>query len=72
MSRNMQSFQIDISQSIIENVIYSNVRAERSSFIFNILFITNNSQQKNLSRDVITHNTEDCESRVLMMKQSQR
>jgi hypothetical protein len=47
MSREMQSFRIVVSQSIIENVIYSNVRAERRSFMFNILFITNNSQKKN-------------------------
>jgi hypothetical protein len=47
MSREMQSFRIAVSQSIIENVIYSNVRAERRSFMFNTLLITNNSQQKN-------------------------
>jgi phenylalanyl-tRNA synthetase beta subunit len=33
-------------QSITENVIYSNIRASRRSFMFNILLITNNSQQK--------------------------
>jgi protein required for attachment to host cells len=27
---------------------------------------------KELSRDVITHNTEDCESRVLMIERSQK
>jgi hypothetical protein len=47
MFREMQSFRIAISQSITENVIYSNVRANRRSFMFNILLITNNSQQKN-------------------------
>ncbi len=47
MSREMQSSRIAVSQSIIENVIYSNVRAENRSFMFNILLITNNSQQKN-------------------------
>jgi hypothetical protein len=47
MSREMQSFRIAASQSIIENVIYSNVRANRRSFMFNILLITENSQQKN-------------------------
>ncbi len=47
MFREMQSSRIAVSQSIIENVIYSNVRAERRSFMFNILLITNNSQQKN-------------------------
>jgi hypothetical protein len=26
----------------------------------------------NMSRDVTTHNTEDCESRVLMIERSQR
>ncbi len=46
MFREMQSSQIAISQSIIENVIYSNVRADRRNFMFNILLITNNSQQK--------------------------
>jgi hypothetical protein len=35
-------------QSTTENVIYSNVRADRRSFMFNILFITNNSQHENL------------------------
>ncbi len=48
MSREMQSFRITASQFITENVIYLNVRAERSNFMFNILLITNNSQQKNL------------------------
>ncbi len=47
MSREMQSLRIAVSQSITENVIYSNVRAKRRSFMFNILLITNNSQQKN-------------------------
>ncbi len=47
MFREMQSFRIAELQSIIENVIYSNVRANRRSFMFNILFITKNSQQKN-------------------------
>jgi hypothetical protein len=47
MSREMQSFRIAASQSIIENVIYSNVRTERRNFMFNTLFITNSSQQKN-------------------------
>ncbi len=46
MSREMQSSRIAASQSIIENVIYSNVRTNRRSFMFNTLFITNNSQQK--------------------------
>jgi hypothetical protein len=46
MSREMQSLRIVVSQSIIENVIYSNVHAKRRSFMFNILLITNNSQQK--------------------------
>jgi hypothetical protein len=47
MSREMQSFRIAASQSIIENVFYSNVRANCRSFMFNILSITNNTQQKN-------------------------
>ncbi len=47
MSREMQSSRIVISQSIIENFIYSNVRAKRRSFMFNTLFITNNSQHEN-------------------------
>ncbi len=47
MFREIQSFRIAASQSIIENVIYSNVRANCRSFIFNILLITKNSQQKN-------------------------
>ncbi len=47
MSREVQSFRIAASQSIIENVIYSNVRANRRSFMFNIMLITKNSKQKN-------------------------
>jgi hypothetical protein len=47
MSREMQSFRIAASQSITENVIYSSVRANRRSFMFNTLLITKNSQQKN-------------------------
>ncbi len=47
MSRKMQSSRIAASQSFTENVIYLNVRAERRNFMFNILLITNNSQQKN-------------------------
>jgi gas vesicle protein len=43
----MQSFRIAASQSITEDVIYSNVHAKRRSFMFNTLLITNNSQQKN-------------------------
>jgi mevalonate pyrophosphate decarboxylase len=43
----MQSSRIAASQSIIENVIYSNIRANRRSFMFNILLITKNSHQKN-------------------------
>ncbi len=46
MSREMQSFRIAASQWITENVIYSNVRTNRRSFMFNTLFITKNSQQK--------------------------
>ncbi len=45
MLRMMQSS--DVFQSITENVIYSNIRANRRSFMFNTLLITNNSQQKN-------------------------
>ncbi len=47
MSREVQSFRIAASQSITENVIYSNVRADRRSFMFNIMLITKNSKQKN-------------------------
>jgi hypothetical protein len=46
MSREMQSVRIAASQSITENVTYSNVRANRRSFMFNIMLITNDSQQK--------------------------
>ncbi len=46
-SREMQSLRIAASQSITENVIYSNVRANRRSFMFNTLFITENSQHEN-------------------------
>jgi hypothetical protein len=45
MSRLMQSS--NASQSTIVNVIYSNVRANRRSFMFNTLLITNNSQHEN-------------------------
>jgi septal ring factor EnvC (AmiA/AmiB activator) len=47
MSREVQSFRIAASQSITENVIYSNVRANRRSFMFNVMLITKNSKQKN-------------------------
>jgi hypothetical protein len=47
MFREMQSFRIIASWSIIENVIYSKVRVDRCNFIFNILFITKNSQHEN-------------------------
>jgi hypothetical protein len=47
MSREVQSFRIAASQSITENVLYSNVRADRRSFMFNIMLITKNSKQKN-------------------------
>jgi hypothetical protein len=47
MSREVQSSRIVASQSIIENVTYSNVRANRRSFMFNIMLITKNSKQKN-------------------------
>ncbi len=69
----MQSSQIAISQSIIENVIYSNVRADRRNFMFNILLITNNSQQKSsifidILKDLIFWITNDS-IRVLKMIQ---
>ncbi len=47
MSREVQSLRIAASQSITENVFYSNVRADRRSFMFNIMLITKNSKQKN-------------------------
>jgi hypothetical protein len=37
-----------------------------------MLSIKKNQEDDIVSRDVITHNTEDCESRVLMIKRSQR
>ncbi len=47
MSREMQSLRIAALQSIIENVIYSNVCVDRRSFMFNILLIiTKNSQHE--------------------------
>jgi dsDNA-binding SOS-regulon protein len=46
MFRMTQSFRVAVSQSIIENVIYSNVRADRRNFMFNIEFATNNSQRE--------------------------
>ncbi len=76
MSREMQSFRIAVSQSITENAIYSNMRAERRSFMFNILLITNDSQQKDsifidILKDLIfwITNTSD---RVLKMIQQIR
>ncbi len=73
MSREMQSLWITASQSIIENVIYLNVRANRRSFMFNILFITKNSQQKNsifinILKNLIFEITNDS-TRVLKMIQ---
>jgi hypothetical protein len=46
MSREMQSSRIAASQSIIENVTYSNVRVNRRSFMFDTQFKTNNSQRE--------------------------
>ncbi len=66
----------DASQSITENVIYSNIRASRRSFMFNILLITNNSQQKDsifidILKDLIFWITNDS-ARVLKMIQQIR
>jgi hypothetical protein len=72
----MQSLRIAASQSITENIIYSNVRADRRSFMFNTLLITNNSQQKDLIfidilKDLIFWITNDS-IRVLKMIQQIR
>jgi hypothetical protein len=72
----MQSLRIAASQSIIENVIYSNVRADRRNFMFNTLLITNNSQQKDsifidILKDLIFWITNDS-IRVLKMIQQIR
>jgi hypothetical protein len=74
MSRLMQSS--DASQLITKNVLYSNVRANRRSFMFNIMLITNNSQQKdsifiNILKDLIFWITNDSD-RVLKMIQQIR
>ncbi len=66
----------DASQSIIENVIYSNVRANRRNFMFNIMLITNDSQQKDsifidILKDLIFWITNDSD-RVLKMIQQIR
>ncbi len=76
MSREMQSSRIAASQSITENVIYSNVRASRRSFMFNTLLITKNSQQKNsifidILKELIFWITNDS-ARVLKMIQQIR
>ncbi len=76
MSREMQSSRIAVSQSIIENVTYSNVRANRRSFMFNIMLITNDSQQKDsifidILKDLIFWITNDSD-RVLKMIQQIR
>jgi hypothetical protein len=76
MSREMQSFRIAVSQSIIENVTYSNVRANRRSFMFNIMLITNDSQQKDsifidILKNLIFWITNDSD-RVLKMIQQIR
>ncbi len=47
MSRKMQSFRIVVaSQSIIENLFYSNVRVNRRSSLFDARSQTNNSQRE--------------------------
>jgi hypothetical protein len=47
MSREMQSLRIAVaSQSITENVFYSNVRVNRRSFLFNARSQTDNSQRE--------------------------
>jgi hypothetical protein len=59
MSREMQSFRIAVaSHSITENVLYSNVRINRRSFMFDARSQTNNSQRErsiyiNIERDLI-------------------
>jgi hypothetical protein len=59
MSREMQSFRIVVaSQSIIENVFYSNVRVNDRSFMFDAQSQTNDSQRKrsiyiDIERDLI-------------------
>jgi hypothetical protein len=76
MSREMQLSSVAASQLIIENVIYSNVRANRRSFMFSTLLITKNSQQKNsiiidTLKDLIFWITNDS-IRVLKMVQQIR
>jgi hypothetical protein len=47
MSREMQSFWIAVaSQSITDNVLYSNVRVNRRSFVFDARSQTDNSQRE--------------------------
>ncbi len=46
MSREMQSFRIAVSQQIIENVFYFDMRVNRRSSLFDARFQTNNSQRK--------------------------
>jgi hypothetical protein len=59
MSREMQSLRIAVaSQSIIENVFYSNVRVNRRNFMFNAQSQTDNSQRErsiyiDIERDLI-------------------
>ncbi len=62
MSREMQSFRIAVSQSIIENVLYSDMRVNRRSFLFDARSQTNNSQRERF----IYINTE--ESLIFWMK----
>ncbi len=62
------------SQSITENVIYSNVRANRRSFMFNIMLITNDSQQEDsifidTLKDLIFWITNDSDRLLKMIQQ---
>jgi hypothetical protein len=68
----MQS--LNAFQSIIKNVIYLNVRANRRSFMFNIMLITNDSQQKDsifidILKDLIFWITNDSDRLLKMIQQ---
>jgi hypothetical protein len=48
------------------------IELSNESIKFRITSLKSYYQNDHMSRDVIIHNTEDCESRVLMIKRSQR
>jgi hypothetical protein len=57
------------SKVVSADAMIMNIRFRKQTYSTALIII---ETLKSLSRDVITHNTENCESRVLMIKRSQK